>query len=85
MGAGAGATVGMGQAIDCRYYGNCGGPGFGKDVLYGAAIGAGTALLFDLFKHGKEIVLVQGTELTFIVNRTIDASKPGLPHDASKP
>ena len=71
MGAGAGATVGLGQTIDCRYYGNCGGPGLGGDVLYGAAIGAGTALLFDLFKHEKQIILVQGTELTFVVNRTV--------------
>jgi hypothetical protein len=85
MGAGAGATVGMGQEIECRYYGNCGGPGMGGDILYGAGIGAGTALLFNLFKHQKEIILIQGTELTFLVNRTLDGSKSGLPHDASKP
>ena len=29
MGAGAGSMVGLGSEIDCRYYGNCGGPGFG--------------------------------------------------------
>lgn len=81
MGAGAGATVGMGHEIDCRYFGNCGGPGLGGDVLYGAGIGAGTALLFDLFKHEKQIILVQGTELTFIVNRTVDASKSVPQHD----
>jgi hypothetical protein len=40
------------------------------DIGYGAAIGAGTALLYSLLKHEKDIVLVQGTELTFIVNRT---------------
>jgi len=85
IGAGAGATVGMGQAIDCRYFGNCGGPGIGGDILYGAGIGAGTALLFNLFKHQKEIILVQGTELTFIVNRTLDGSNSSLPHDAPKP
>lgn len=84
IGAGAGATVGLGQEIDCRYYGNCGGPGLGTDVMYGAGIGAGTVLLYQLFKHEKEIVLVQGTELTFLVNRTLDASKPAIQQDAPK-
>ncbi len=85
IGASAGATVGMGQEIDCRYFGNCGGPGLGGDVLYGAGIGAGTALLFDLFKHQKQIILVQGTELTFVVNRTLDGSQAGMPHGAPTP
>jgi hypothetical protein len=85
IGAGAGATVGMGQAIDCRYYGNCGGPGFGGDLLYGAGIGAGTALLYNVFKHEREIILLQGSELIFIVNRTLEASGSALPHAASKP
>jgi hypothetical protein len=84
MGAGAGATVGLGSEIDCQYYGNCGGPGMGTDVLAGAGIGAGTALLYNLFKHEKQIVLVEGTELTFMVNRTLEASKSGMPKDASK-
>jgi hypothetical protein len=85
IGAGAGSTVGMGKEIDCRYYGNCGGPGLGGDILYGAGIGAGTALLYNLFKHEKEIILVQGSELTFVVNRTLDGSNSSLPHAASKP
>ncbi len=85
IGAGAGASVGMGQEIDCRYYGNCGGPGMGGDILYGAGIGAGTALLYNLFKHQKQIILLAGSELTFVVNRTLDTSKPSLPHGASKP
>ncbi len=76
MGAGAGATVGMGHEIDCAYFGNCGGPGMGTDVLAGAGIGAGTALLYNLFKHEKQIILVEGTELTFIVNRTLDGRSP---------
>ena len=70
MGAGAGATVGMGHEIECEYYGICGGHGMGADIGYGAAIGGGTALIYMLFKHEKDIILVQGTELTFIVNRT---------------
>jgi hypothetical protein len=85
MGAGAGASVGMGQEIECRYYGNCGGPGLGGDILYGAGIGAGTALLYNLFKHQKEIILLAGSELTFVVNRTRDASNPSLPPAPSKP
>jgi len=70
MGAGAGAEIGLGHEIECEYYGMCGGHGMGADVGYGAAIGASTALLYSLLKHEKDIVLVQGTELTFIVNRT---------------
>jgi len=76
VGAGAGATVGLGHEIECEYYGNCGGAGMGTDIMYGASIGAGTVLLYNLFKHEKEIVLVRGTDLTFVVNRTSDASQP---------
>ena len=76
-GAGAGSAVGMGHEINCRYYGNCGGTGMGGDILYGAGIGAGTALLYNLFKHQKEIILIQGTELTFVVNRTLEGSGSG--------
>jgi hypothetical protein len=63
MGAGAGATVGMGHEIDCEYYGMCGGHSMGADIGYGAAIGAGTVLLYSLFKHEKDIILVQGIDL----------------------
>jgi hypothetical protein len=70
VGAGAGATVGMGKAIECEYYGMCNGPGFGTDVLAGAGIGVGTALIYNIFKHEKQIVLVNGTPLTFIVARS---------------
>ena len=77
IGAGAGATVGLGHEIDCAYYGNCGGPGLGTDVLAGAALGAGTALLFNLFEHEKEIILIQGSELNFVVNRTLDGAATG--------
>jgi len=83
MGAGAGATVGMGSEIECRYYGACNGPGMGESVGYGAAIGASTALLYNLFKHEKEIVLVQGADLTFVVNRTVSADAPANKADSS--
>jgi hypothetical protein len=85
MGAGAGSAVGMGHEIECRYYGNCGGPSMGGDILYGAGIGAGTAVLYNLFKHQKNIILLSGSELTFVVNRTLAANNADMPHDASKP
>jgi hypothetical protein len=74
IGAGAGAAVGIGHEIECEYYGNCGGPGMAADMLYGAGIGAGTALLYDLFKRHKEIILIRGMELTFVVSRTLNAT-----------
>lgn len=74
IGAGAGATVGLGQEIDCRYFGNCGGPGLGADVGIGAGIGAATVLVYNLFKHEKQVILLGGTHLTFIVSRSVDAS-----------
>jgi hypothetical protein len=87
MGAGAGSMVGLGSEIDCRYYGNCGGPGFGTSIGLGAGIGAGTVLIYDLLKHEKHIILVQGTTMTFIINRSVDAStgKPlePTPEDAA--
>jgi len=72
MGAGAGATVGLGHEIECEYYGMCGGHSMGADIGYGAAIGASTVLIYSLLKHEKDIILVQGTELTFMVNRTTE-------------
>lgn len=76
IGASAGATVGMGSVIDCRYFGNCGGPGLGTSTLYGAAGGAAAALIYNLFKKEKDVVLVTGTKLTFVVNRSVEPSKP---------
>jgi hypothetical protein len=70
MGAGAGASVGMAHTIECEYYGNCGGPGMGTDVMYGAGIGAGTVLIYTLFKKEKDVILIEGSDLTFVVNRT---------------
>lgn len=84
IGAGAGAAVGLGSEIDCAYYGNCGGPGIGSMTLYGAGIGSGTALLYNLFKHQKQIILIRGSELTFVVNRTVDPNAPVAQLPASK-
>ena len=75
LGAGAGASVGMAHTIECEYYGNCGGPGLGTDVMYGAGIGAGTALVYNLFKKQKDVILIEGSELTFVVNRTANADE----------
>ena len=89
MGAGAGSMVGMGSEIDCQYYGNCGGPGFGASIGMGAGIGAGTVLIYDLLKHEKHIILVQGTTMTFVISRSVDAStgkplEPTTPTEASQ-
>jgi hypothetical protein len=79
VGAGVGASIGMGKEIECEWYGYCpGGAGMGTDILYGAGIGAGTAVIYTMFKHEKHIVLVQGTLLTFTVDRTTNANRtPG--------
>ncbi|HTS70852.1 MAG TPA: hypothetical protein VMO17_17860 [Terriglobia bacterium] len=84
MGAGAGAMVGMGSEIDCEYYGNCGGPGWGSSIGMGAGIGAGTVLIYDLLKHEKHIILVQGTTMTFVINRSVDAGT-GKPIEQATP
>lgn len=85
MGAGVGASIGMGKIMECEWYGYCppGGSGIGTDIGYGAGIGAGTALVYTLFKHEKHIVLVQGIDLTFTVNRTTMADKTPAPDAAS--
>ncbi|HEV2419406.1 MAG TPA: hypothetical protein VGX94_16540 [Terriglobia bacterium] len=84
MGAGVGASIGMGKIMECEWYGYCppGGSGIGTDIGYGAGIGAGTALVYTLFKHEKHIVLVQGIDLTFTVNRTTMADKVPAPDAA---
>ncbi len=76
MGAGIGATIGLGSEIDCSYFGNCGGPGMGTSTLYGAGLGAATALVYNLFKHEKQVVLVGGMHLTFVVNRSLEGDIP---------
>jgi len=74
IGAGAGSMVGLGSQIDCSYYGNCGGPGWGTSIGMGAGLGAGTVLIYDLLKHEKHIILPQGTTMTFVINRSVDAA-----------
>ena len=74
VGAGAGSMIGLGSMIDCNYYGNCGGPGMASSMGMGAGIGAGSTLIYNLLKHEKQIILVQGTTMTFVINRSVDAS-----------
>jgi type IV secretion system protein VirB10 len=53
----------------------------GKGALYGAGIGAAATLIRGLFKRGKDIILPQGTELTFVISRTTNAKKIAQPAD----
>jgi hypothetical protein len=71
-GAGMGAMIGLESRGGCTYYG-CWpqqGPGVGTDAGVGAGIGGGTVLIYSLLKHEKQIILVQGTDLTFVINRS---------------
>jgi hypothetical protein len=83
MGAAAGASIGVTQDEICRFYG-CPGqnPNIAMDAAYGAGIGAGTVLLYSLFKHEKQVVLVSGSDLTFVVNHTVE-QVPGAATAAS--
>ena len=72
-GIGAGAGAGVGGIAD-------GGTG----ALYGAAIGAGAALAHRLLKRHQDIVVPQGTELSFVLNRAATARKITPPAESSK-
>ena len=72
-GIGAGAGAGIGGLAD-------GGTG----ALYGAAIGAGAALAHRLLKRHQDIVVPQGTELSFVLNRAATAKKIAPPEESSK-
>lgn len=77
VGSAAGLMVGLTNRGGCSYYYGCwpsSGPGVGASVLYGAGIGAGTALIYSIFKHNKHIILVQGAEMTFVINRSVGAN-----------
>jgi hypothetical protein len=47
----------------------------GTGALYGAGIGVATALIHSLVKHHKDLILPQGTELTFTLSRDATAKK----------
>ncbi len=42
-----------------------------EGALYGAGIGAAAGILHNLLKHHKDVIIPQGTELTFVISRTI--------------
>lgn len=66
IGVGVGAGIGAGVGAI--------GAG-GSGALYGAGIGAAVFGIRSLFKRGKDIILPQGTELTFVVHRTTTAQR----------
>jgi hypothetical protein len=66
----AGVGAGVGAAAGAITAG-------GKGSLYGAGIGAAIMGVRSLFKRGKDIILPQGTELTFVINRTTTAKRVG--------
>lgn len=72
IGAASGASIGATEDMICQWYG-CPGqnPSILKDAGIGAAIGGGTALMYSLLRHEKQVVLVSGSDLTFLVDRTV--------------
>lgn len=50
----------------------------GTGALYGAGIGMVAGLIHNLHKRHKDILLSQGTELTFVISRDV-AGKKGSP------
>lgn len=67
-GIGAGAGAGIGAIAD-------GGAG----ALEGAAIGAGAAVIRNVLKRHKDIVVPSGTELSFVLSRATTAKKVAHP------
>jgi type IV secretion system protein VirB10 len=56
----------------------------GSGALYGAGAGAAAGLIHTLFKKHKDIILPQGTELTFVVERTTSAKKVAQPSQSAE-
>ncbi len=73
-------TVGIGAGVGAGVGAIAAG---GKGSLYGAGIGAAAAAVRGLLKRGKDIVLPQGSELTFIIPRDVPGKKAGSPAEAS--
>jgi len=85
IGAASGASIGATEDMICRFYG-CPGqdPNILKDAGIGAAIGGGTALMYSLLRHEKQVVLVSGSDLTFLVDRTVEQETTPTTADAGK-
>lgn len=71
----AGKAAGMGAGIGGIADG-------GTGALYGAAIGAVAGIARNLIKRHKDVVLPQGTALTFVIARATTARKIAKPQDA---
>lgn len=54
----------------------------GQGALYGAGIGAAAMAVRSLFKRGKDIILTQGTELTFVIPRNTPGKKVPIAEDS---
>jgi len=64
----AGVAAGVGAGVGAIANG-------GTGSLYGLGIGATASLLHSLFKKHKDLVLTQGTELTFEISRDVPGQK----------
>lgn len=86
IGAASGASIGATEDMICQWYG-CPGqnPSILKDAGIGAAIGGGTALMYSLLRHEKQVVLVSGSDLTFLVDRTVEQESSPTTAEAGKP
>lgn len=71
--ASVGVSAGVGAGVGAI-------AGGGKGSLYGAGIGAAAALIRGWFKRGKDIILTQGTELTFVIPRNTTGKKVPVPN-----
>lgn len=56
----------------------------GSGALYGAGAGAAAGLIHTLLKHHKDIILPQGTELTFVLERATTAKMPVKPAESTQ-
>lgn len=73
---GVGVSAGIGAGVGAIGAG-------GKGSLYGAGIGAVVGLIQTLHKRGKDIILPQGTELTFVISRTTTAKRIPKPAESA--
>jgi hypothetical protein len=71
-----GVTAGIGAGVGAIAAG-------GKGSLYGLGAGAVVGLVRGLAKHHKDVVLMTGTELTFVVQRNTVGKKGPKPDTAS--
>lgn len=72
----AGEAAAAGAAVGSMAHG-------GTGALYGMGVGAVASVIHTLAKHHKDIVLPQGTELTFEISR--DATAKKVPRPESTP